>query len=280
MDKLLLVDGSNLLFQMFYGMPARIVGKHGKAIHGTVGFIGALLKIIRLTDPTHAAVFFDGEHKNIRTEINADYKANRPDFSQMPEEETPFSQLTDIFKALDCIGIRYAETTVCEADDWMAGYAKKYGTENTVTILSHDSDLFQLINKNVCVLRYRGDNSVLRNEEYIKEKLKITPQNYATFKSLTGDSSDNIKGVYKIGPKTAADLVNRFGGIEEIIAGIDKIEKPSLRVSLSESIERMRLNYKLICLDGCFNLPFELSDISFEYNGITTTEVLTKIGLR
>ena len=91
MDKLLLVDGSNLLFQMFFGMPARIVNKSGRAIHGTMGFIGAFLKIIRMTKPTHIAVLFDGEHENARVELNADYKANRIDYNEVPEEENPFS---------------------------------------------------------------------------------------------------------------------------------------------------------------------------------------------
>ena len=108
MDKLLVVDGSNLLFQMFYGMPTRIVGKHGKSIHGTLGFIGALLKIIKMTAPTHVVVLFDGACHNERCDLNADYKANRPDYSQMAEEETPFCQLPDIFKALEYLGISYA----------------------------------------------------------------------------------------------------------------------------------------------------------------------------
>lgn len=81
MKKLLLVDGSNLLFQMFFGMPSRIVNDAGKPIHGTLGFVGALLKIMRMVAPTHAAVLFDGEHGTERNIISADYKANRQDLS-------------------------------------------------------------------------------------------------------------------------------------------------------------------------------------------------------
>ena len=79
MDRLMLVDGSNLLFQMFYGMPARITNKDGKAIQGTLGFVGALLKTVRRINPTHIAVFFDGECHNPRRDMDVDYKANRPD---------------------------------------------------------------------------------------------------------------------------------------------------------------------------------------------------------
>ena len=75
-DRFLIVDGSNLLFQMFFGMPSRITNRRGRPIHGTLGFVGALLKMIRRTSPTHIVVLFDGEHENPRTELNADYKAN------------------------------------------------------------------------------------------------------------------------------------------------------------------------------------------------------------
>lgn len=93
MNRLLIIDGSNLLFQMFFGMPARIVNEKGKPIQGTLGFVGALLKIIRKTEPAYVAAIFDGEHENIRSALDADYKANRVDYSAVPEEENPFSQL-------------------------------------------------------------------------------------------------------------------------------------------------------------------------------------------
>ena len=148
MNRLLIVDGSNLLFQMFFGMPSRITNSEGKAIQGTLGFVGALLKIIRRAEPTHIAVLFDGEHKNERTELNADYKANRVDYSQTPEEDSPFSQLPDVYAALDYMGIKHTETTVCETDDWIAGYAHTYGDNTEVIVASFDSDFFQLITEN------------------------------------------------------------------------------------------------------------------------------------
>lgn len=89
-NKLLIIDGSNLLFQRFFGMPTRIINKDGKAIQGTLGFVGALLKIIRMTEPTHIVVLFAGEHENDRAELESDYKANRVDYSETPEDETPF----------------------------------------------------------------------------------------------------------------------------------------------------------------------------------------------
>lgn len=229
MNRLLLGDGSNLLFQMFFGMPARIVNGSGKAIQGTLGLVGALLKIIRMTEPTHIAVLFDGEHENDRSVLNSDYKANRVDYSEVPEDENPFSQLPDVYAALDYLGIDHVETTVCEADDLIAGYALAYGQEDEIVISSFDSDFFQLITDKVSVLRYRGDKTVICTSDYIKNKFGIEPARYADFKSLTGDTADNIKGADKVGLKTAAllpfsmnELSYSFDGIttNEVLKGI------------------------------------------------------------
>lgn len=280
MNRILLVDGNNLLFQMFFGMPSRIVNEKGKAIQGTLGFTGALLKIIRIANPTHLAVLFDGQHKNARKELNSDYKANRTDYGDVPDEKNPFSQLEDIYEVLDYLGICHKETAVCEADDWIAGYALKYGENSKIMISSFDSDFFQLINDNVSVLRYRGKNTVICTPDYIREKFKISPKQYVDFKSLTGDNSDNIKGADKIGVKTAANLLAEFENIDDIIMNADKIQKPSVRKSVKENAERLRLNYKLIKLAGTSELPFSLNELEYKPLNITTYDVLKAIGLR
>jgi len=279
-DKFLIVDGSNLLFQMFFGMPARIIGANGKPIQGTLGFVGALLKIIRMTDPTHVAVLFDGESHNPRTDLNEDYKANRPDYSQIAEEENPFSQLPDIYAALDLLGLAYAETTDCEADDWISGYAQIYGTDCDMVISSFDSDFFQLITDRVHVLRYRGEKSVLCDPAYIQEKLGILPSQYADYKSLTGDTADNIRGAYKVGAKTAATLMQEYGTLENLLSQAETIRKPSVRTSILQDADRLRLNYQLIKLQGCDRLPFTPEQMEYQDEGMGTTEILKAIGLK
>ena len=279
-NRFLIVDVSNLLFQMFFGMPARIVNKQGKPIQGTLGFVGALLKIIRKTEPTHIAVLFDGEHDNERSNLNDDYKANRPDFSQIPEEKNPYSQLPDVYAALDYLGIKFAETEICETDDWIAGYALTYEQKTEIIISSFDSDFFQLITDRVSVLRYRGERTVVCTPEYIKNKFGVTPSQYADFKSLTGDNSDNITGADKIGPKTAAYLLERFGTLDNILANADKIEKPSVKDSVIRNADRLRKNYKIIKLEKSTSLPFALDDdLTYHFTGLTTTDVLKGTGL-
>lgn len=272
--RLLIVDGSNLLFQMFYGMPARILGKNGKPIQGVLGFVGALGKMIQMVTPSHIAVLFDGECHNERKDLDPCYKANRPDFSQIPEEDTPFSQLPDIFRALKRMKIPYAETTCCEADDWIAGYARKYGDSIEVVIASQDSDFFQLITENVRILRYRGQSSLLCDQDYIQEKFGILPEQYADFKALVGDSADNIRGADKIGPKTAAALLQQFGTLENILECTGQVQKPSVRNSLEHNVQRLRCNQKLISLPGAGDLPFDLPELAYRQHNENTIQIL------
>ena len=305
MRKLLLVDGSNLLFQMFYGMPSRIMNNEGKPVHGVLGFVGALLKIIRMVEPSHVAVLFDGECANERSGLVEEYKANRPDYSQVEDCDNPYSQLEDIYAALDYLGIRHAETTCCEVDDWMAGYAYTYGaaveqtskiqtiinnksTENylndkvnvEIVISSFDSDFFQLITDNVSVLRYRGKNTVICTPDFVRDKFGIDPQQYADFKAMVGDSADNVKGAPKIGPKTAVSLLCQFGTLDEILANVEQISKPSIRQSLIDNADRLRVNYRIIKLTDSSFLPFSLEQLSYNLpDGTTTRSVLQAIEL-
>lgn len=280
MKKLLLVDGSNLLFQMFFGMPARIVNEQGKAIQGTLGFVGALLKIIRRVEPTHIVVIFDGEHENEKTLIDSDYKANRIDYSLVAQEENPYSQLEDVYVVLDYMRIKHMEVSDCESDDIIASYVLSYGEEMEVVISSFDSDFFQLITDKVSVLRYRGEKTVVCTPEYIEEKFSIVPKQYADFKSLIGDVADNIRGAEKVGPKTAALLLNEFGSLENIFANTKNIKKASVRESIIGNAERLRRNYKIIKLGNTATMPFDLHELEYNYAGFTTMEVLKGTGLK
>ncbi len=280
MDKLLIIDGSNLLFQMFFGMPARIVNSQGKAIQGTLGFVGALLKIIRKVEPTHILAVFDGEHENRRCEIDADYKANRIDYSMVNEAENPFSQLPDVYKALDYLGINHIETTNCEADDLITSYALSFCDDTDIVISSFDSDFFQLISERISILRYRGEKTMICSSQYMIDKYGIYPNQYAYFKSLVGDTADNIKGAEKIGIKTAASLLRTFGTLENIIKNAESINRPSIKKSIIENTDRIRKNYELIKLERNQLILYEKCDLEFRNTNKTTTEVLKGIGIK
>ena len=277
--RLLLIDGCNLLFQMFFGMPARIIGKQGKPIQGVLGFIGALRKIIGMVQPSHVAVIFDSQCQNARAELDQNYKSNRIDYSTVPEEDNPFSQLDDIYKALNVLGIAHCEANGCECDDIIASYALQCG-DTDIVISSFDSDFFQLIGPHVRVLRYRGEKTVICDTQYINQKFGIAPAMYADFKCLTGDKADNIAGVPGVGPKTAASLINTYGSLQGVIDHADEIAKPALRQSVAKSADRLQVNLQLIKLQGNEALPFVFDQMQYIDKGLTTTQVLQAIDLK
>ncbi len=279
MHKLVLVDGHNLLFQMFFGLPARIAGPDGQAIQGTVGFVGGLRKIVRMTAPTHVLVVFDGERGGERSGIFADYKANRTDYSAVPDADNPFSQLPDIYRALSWAGIRHIETDGMEADDLIAGCARR--REGETVIVSSDTDFYQLADEGVTVLRYRGEQSVFYGPAEILAKYGVEPRYFADYKALVGDGSDNIPGIPRVGPKTAAELIRRYGGAEEILKNAGDIRQAQVRTALLAHRERLALNLRLIRLGGAAELPFAWDELAFDgAAGLSTARVLAGIGLR
>lgn len=279
-NKLLIVDGHNLLFQMFYGMPNLIIGKNGKSIHAVIGFVGAINNMLKLVKPSHMIVLFDGEHENKRTEILSEYKANRPDYSLVAEVDNPFSQLNDIYQALDFMNIKHIETIEYETDDVISSYVYNYGKTEEIVISSYDSDFFQLIDENVKILRYKGKNSYFCDIDYIRDKYNISPNVYADFKSLTGDNADNIPGVKGIGPKTASILINRHDNLLGIIESIPLYKDNSMYLKLVNSSEVLLKNYQLIKLDNRAQLPFLLDELKYSHPIKTTSEVLIGINLK
>lgn len=280
MKKLLIVDGHNLLFQMFFGFPVKLYNSKGKMYQGVLGFIGGLLKIIKKVNPSHIVVLFDSEKRTVRSDVYEEYKSNRVDYSQVDDLENPFTQLEDIFKALDYLNIKYCEIETYEADDVIASYVYKYKEEFEIFISSFDSDFFQLIDDNVKILRYRGENSIICDKEYLKEKFSIEPYLYSLFKSLVGDNADNIKGVKGIGPKTAKEIVNTYQTFEELKEKYYEIEKKRIAEMIRENLNLIKTNLELIELKNIASIPYCIEELEYKDNGKTTNVVLCEIGIK
>lgn len=255
MNTLLLVDGHNLLFRMFYGMPDHFRTPGGVRYNAVYGFANALASALSELRPTHALVLFDTEDCGDRRSLDADYKANRPDWSEVPEDEIPFAQLPAIRRMLDVVGIPYAEARGCEADDLIASYALSAPEGWHAMILSTDRDYWQLVGERVSVVRYQGGVCDLVTPGAVERKFGVRPDQFADWKCLVGDSSDNIAGVPGVGPKTAAALLAQFGSVDELLSRLDEIPKPKIRDALEQSRERLALNRKLILLTGGSPLP-------------------------
>jgi len=262
MNTLIVIDGHNLLFRMFYGMPDHVIGTDGKPVHAAVGFMGAVCNIINSIHPTHMVVLFDSQECGKRRQLDPEYKANRPDYSALSEEECPFTQLPYIYRALDEMGIAYSEIHGWEADDVIASYAITYTGEKDVMlgIVSTDKDYYQLVSENVWIVQYSGKAIQYVSPDVIQAKYNIPPTLFADFKCLIGDKSDNIPGAVGIGPKYAAELLNQFGSLDGILENRSRIARPSHRKSIEEAKDRLLHNRELILLRKEAPLPFATLD--------------------
>lgn len=269
--RLLLIDGHNLLFRMFYGMPDNFYTADGVKYNALYGFVCAMEKVMRMVQPTHVFVSFDSPDCGDRRELDEAYKANRPDYSEMAPEECPFTQLPAIYAALGRMNIPYAEIHGCEADDVIASYAVKYAGEYDVMIMSTDRDYWQLVSEKVSILNYHGYDSTLVTPQTVRQKYGVEPAQFADWKCLVGDKSDNIVGVPGVGPKNAAALLGTFGSLEYLMEHTDGIPRPAIRRAVEEAKERLLLNRKLILLDGNASLPLPAEELRHDFTRIGDT---------
>ncbi len=280
MQRLLAVDGQNLLLQMYYGMPSRVTSRDGRYVHGTFGFIGMLLKLVRTFQPDCIVVIFGRNSSGDSTEVNPE---NQADQSVACEEEgDPFSQLADLYVCLDYLGVQHVEAQEYEADDLLAALAQEISgqAQQEMVIVSSDSDLLQLVNPQVSVYVHRGKRSIWYREKEVWERYHVHPSQMADFKALVGDRSDKLAGMPGVGNKTAAKLLADFGSLHVLLNNVYKVPV-RLRDSLSASKEHLLRNYAQIRLDGKAPLPFELRSLTRhavreEY---TVTQVLRDNGI-
>jgi len=279
-EKLLIIDGHNLLFQMFYGMPNKIYNQDNVPIHGVIGFIGALLKIIKMNNPNYVVVLFDKEQDILKQSINENYKNNRVSYNSVPDDENPFSQLQHIYIVLDELNIKHTEVDVVETDDMIASYCFRYMDDYDIVISSFDSDFYSLINDNVKIFRYRGKNSQLIDKTFISEKFNIDCKYFADYKALIGDNADNIKGINGIGPKTASYLINNYGNINNIISNISKLENKKIVEKIINNIDRLKQNINLIKYTKSYILPFDICELRISLtDNEKTMDLLRKVGI-
>lgn len=277
-NKLLLVDGHNLLFQMFYGMPNKIEGKNGKNIEGIWGFIGALLKMINQNNPTHILIIFDGEQELNRKKESESYKKNRVDYTKIEEDKNPFSILPDIKAVLEELQLKYFETTGgFETDDYIKEYCQKMEQECDIIISSWDTDYISLVNNHITLLTYKGKSSIYYDPEKVLSKWKINPEYFADYKALVGDKADNIAGIPRVGPKMAVSLIQEYGHVEQILEKKESISKDSVRMTLDIFQEELLKNIRLIRLEGSHHLPYSLEQIKNPGIEQKTKEILKKM---
>ncbi len=242
--KLLLLDGYSLINRAFYGLPpmTNADGVHTNAI---LGFFNILFKLMEEEKPDYLTVALDVHAPTFRHEMFADYKGTR---KPMPGELR--EQLPLLREMLAAMKIPMAEKAGLEADDIMGTLANRAEAEGMeVTIVSGDRDLLQIASDRIKISIPKTKGGVTTTESYhakeVEESLGVSPKAYIQVKALQGDSSDNIPGVPGVGPKTATQLIQRFGTLEELYQRLEEVEKASLKKKLEENREQAFLSLRL-----------------------------------
>ena len=275
----LIVDGHNLLCACYYGLPDRIRSVTGEPIHGTYGFVAAVLKMIRRFEPQALVVCFDAEEPNFRNALSPTYKANR---TLLPERGNPFAQLPDIRRGLAWLKVPWLEIGGVEADDVMGTLARRLAKTHRVYIASMDRDLFQLVDKRTRVYSRAFGIETEYGPREIVARYKVRPDQFVDYRTLVGDASDNIEGVDGIGAKTAARLLKDFGDIPGIVANLGSL-RPRIAAALAESRERMELSKQLITIRTDLENELLEGDFSFSTETcpgtLSVRTVMREIGL-
>ena len=260
-DHFYLIDGSGYIFRAYYALPPLTRKSDGLPVGAVSGFCNMLFKLLEDAKsieneerPTHFAVIFDSARKNFRNEIYTDYKANR---SEAPDDLIP--QFDFIRKSVLAFNLPSIEQLNYEADDLIATYVdqiNKVGAK--VTIVSSDKDLLQLHGKNTRVF------DPMKNKffgiEDIKQKFGVKPEQIIDVQSLAGDSSDNVPGVPGIGIKTAAELINTYGTLEELLKNAHLIKQNKRRETLIENKDKAIISKKLVTLKKDVPVKDKLED--------------------
>ncbi len=222
------------------------------------GFVNMLQKVVREKKPDYLAVIFDSKEKTFRHEIYPEYKANR---SEPPEDLIPqFPYFEPLVQSFNIVSLRKPGF---EADDIIGTLAKQGESSGfDVTIVSGDKDMMQLVSPNVCMLDTMKNKTI--GIEGVVEKFGVPPEKVIEAMSLIGDSSDNIPGVKGIGPKNAADLIQKFETLENLYANLDLIDKKKQREKVENDKENAFLSRKLVTIDTEVELEVTIEDLKFQ----------------
>ena len=260
-DTLLLLDGNSLAYRAFFALPTSIVTSTGQITNAVYGFTSMLLKLLGEQKTDRVGVAFDIGAPTVRLAEYSEYKANR---SETPGE---FKGQMDLVKeVLDVMNVPQFGVPGHEADDINATLAKRAQEEGfDVILVTADRDYLQLVRPGVRVLFNRKGVSdyTLYDEAAVEDRFGLPPTKLLDYAAVRGDPSDNLPGVPGVGEKTAAQLIQQFGSIEELFEHLDDLPKRAqkLRPALEEHKEQILLNKRLARLVDDLEIDIEPRDI-------------------
>jgi DNA polymerase-1 len=241
--KVFLIDGSSYIYRAFFAI-AHLSNSKGFPTNAIYGFTNMLLKILREKGAEYAAIAFDAPGPTFRHEVFGEYKANRP---SMPEDLRV--QVPHIKEVVSALRVPVLEKEGYEADDLIATLARRLEREGIETVVvSGDKDLMQLISSRITLYDPMKDKTFQVPD--VKERFGVPPDKLVEVMGLMGDTTDNIPGVPGIGPKTASQLIDEFGSIENLLKNVEKVKSGKVRSSLERYAEQARLSRELATLDS------------------------------
>lgn len=264
--KLLLIDGHYYVYRSFFAIP-NLSNSKGEPTNAIFGFTKTLRLMVKHLQPELGAVFWDEGMPERRVKLQPAYKETR---KEMPKPMVP--QLDFIQRLTPLLGFKNISLPNTEADDLMGCYALAAckQPEMQVVLATNDKDLYQLVGPCVKVyttakadLASPKDAFALLSEEQVAAKWEVPPNLIGDVLALAGDSVDNIPGV-GLGRKTAATLIREFGGLEALLANVDKVKNARTREKLVNSRDQILENRKMVDLDCHLELPVPIPELRID----------------
>lgn len=253
--QLYLLDGSSYIYRAYYGIRDRATSG-GMATNAIFGFTRMLLGLLQEYNPDYLTVVFDRpREETFRRQLYPEYKANR---DTVPDDLS--YQIPYIKQMVEALNIPALEAVGFEADDVIATLARRYAAQgHQVTVVTGDKDLMQIVDDNICLLDTMKDKRSGPDE--VLERFGVAAEQVADVLGLAGDRSDNIPGVPGIGEKTAAELIERFGSLEEVLYWKHQIKGKKRRKNLSVFAEQARLSKILATVRYDVELEVSIDDL-------------------
>ena len=252
-NPLILIDGSSYLYRAYHALPPLMSSKNQPtgAIRGVISMINKIL----LDHPNSPlGVIFDAKGKTFRHEMYKDYKANRP---PMPEDLVV--QIEPINQIIEALGIKLLSIKGVEADDVIGTLAKEASEAGLDTVISTgDKDMTQLVNKHIKVVNTMSNE--LLDEKGVENKFGVKPELIIDYLALVGDTSDNVPGVEKVGPKTAVKWLVEYGSLDEIIKNAEKISG-KVGENLRNGLSQLHISKELVTIKKDVSLEVGVKDL-------------------
>lgn len=246
-----LIDGSSYLYRAFHALPP-LNNSRGIPTNAVLGFTGMLLKVLRERRPEYVGVAFDGPGPTVRHRTFADYKAQRPPMPEALAQQVPY-----VHRVVEALRVSRLLVEGEEADDILATLALQAGGLGVqAVIVTGDKDLLQLVTDAITVYDPMRDRWYDRAE--VRGRYGVAPEVLADLFALTGDAIDNVPGIPGVGEKTARALLQEFGSLEALLAGLERVGRPRLREALTAHGERARRNRDLVRSRTGVAVPVEL----------------------